>query len=220
LLPRAELTGTPLRGAVVAVDRARDRVAARASLGLPAERFTLFAFGGSLGSGKLNEVVAAYAAARADRADLAVHHVVGTRNEAPAPAPAERPDGLWYQVVRYEDRMELGYAAADLVLARAGAVTVAELAATGQPALLVPWPLATEDHQTANAQVLAAAGGAVVIPEAELTAERLAAEVDRLQADPAALAAMSAGARSVGRRDAAGAVADLVERTALREPRA
>jgi UDP-N-acetylglucosamine--N-acetylmuramyl-(pentapeptide) pyrophosphoryl-undecaprenol N-acetylglucosamine transferase len=129
---------------------------------------------------------------------------------------------LWYQVVRYEDRMELGYAAADLVLARAGAVTIAELAATGQPALLVPWPLATEDHQTANARVLAAAGGAVVIPEPELTPERLTAEVDRLQADPAALAAMSTAARLVGRRDAAAAVAELVERHALppRETRA
>jgi undecaprenyldiphospho-muramoylpentapeptide beta-N-acetylglucosaminyltransferase len=220
-LPRAVCTGTPLRGAVAGLDRAHDRVAARAALGLPTDRFTLFAFGGSLGSGKLNEVVAAYAAARAARRDLAVRHVVGRRNEASAPASAERPDGLWYQVVRYEDRMELGYAAADLVLARAGAVTIAELAATGQPALLVPWPLATEDHQTANARVLAAAGGAVVIPEAELTPERLAAEVDRLQEDPAVLAAMGAAARSVGRRDAADAVADLVERHALppREPR-
>jgi UDP-N-acetylglucosamine--N-acetylmuramyl-(pentapeptide) pyrophosphoryl-undecaprenol N-acetylglucosamine transferase len=113
--------------------------------------------------------------------------------------------------------MDLAYAAADLVVARAGATTVAELAALGVPSILVPWPQAAEDHQTANALALVGAGGALLVPEPELNADRLVAEVDRLRADPAALAALSAGARSTGRRGAAAAIARLAEELAIGE---
>ncbi len=216
-LPRAVVTGAPLRDEILGLDRERDRDEARAALGLPRDRFVVLVFGGSLGSGKLNDVTAAYVDTVAGRGDLAVHHVVG-RRAVELPERAVRPDGLWYQPVRYEDRMHLAYAAADLVLARAGATTVAELAALGAPSILVPWPLATEDHQTANARVLADVGGAVLVPEAAFDATRMATEVDRLAADPAALVVMSRAARSVGRRDAAHQIAVLVERSAARTP--
>jgi UDP-N-acetylglucosamine--N-acetylmuramyl-(pentapeptide) pyrophosphoryl-undecaprenol N-acetylglucosamine transferase len=220
--PRKVVTGAPLRRAIVEVDVARDRRAARDALGIPNDRFTVLAFGGSLGSGKLNEVVGVFAGVSADRRDLAVRHIVGPRHAAlleaddrpggrPALVTTERADGLWYQVVRYEDQMHLAYAAADLVVARSGATTVAELAALGVPSVLVPWPLATEDHQTANARTLADAGAAVLVPETELTPERLAREVERLATDRAALGAMAERAGALGHRDAADRIAALVE---------
>jgi undecaprenyldiphospho-muramoylpentapeptide beta-N-acetylglucosaminyltransferase len=213
-LPRKVVTGAPVRASVLAVDPERDRTAARLALGLPEQRFTVLVVGGSLGSGALNDVTRAYVDANRGRRELAVHHVVGERNwDAGWPA-YEQGDGLWYQPVRYEDRMDLAYAAADLVVARAGATTVAELAAVGLPSVLVPWPLASEDHQTANAHVLADVGGSVLLPEAQLTAETLAAEIERLRSDAPARAAMAAGARGVGRRDAAEAIARLVEEAA------
>ena len=111
--------------------------------------------------------------------------------------------------------MDLAYAAADLVVARAGATTVAELAALGRPSILVPWPLATEDHQTANARALADVGGAVLVPEPELDAERLAGEVDRLRRRPGARwPRWRPAPASVGRRDAADRIAALAEELA------
>lgn len=212
-LPRAVVTGAPLRAALLT---APDRDRARAELGLPPDRFALLVVGGSLGSGHLNEVVRAFVAANRHRRDLAVRHVLGVRNDDGTWHPVDGHDGIAYQPVRYESRMDLAYAAADLVVARAGASTVAELAATGTPSLLVPWPLAAEDHQTANAHVLADVGGAVLVPEPAFDAARLTAEVDALAADPDRLAAMAARARGQGRPEASAAVALLAEEVASR----
>ncbi len=119
-LPRARVTGAPLRQEILSVDPARDRAAARAELDLPGDRFVLLAVGGSLGSAALNRVVEAFVAASADRTDLAVHHVAGERfvdaSTAGAGAPG-RAGGILYHVVGYEDRMPQAYAAADVVLA-------------------------------------------------------------------------------------------------------
>jgi undecaprenyldiphospho-muramoylpentapeptide beta-N-acetylglucosaminyltransferase len=216
-LPRRVVTGAPLREAILAVEPERDRAGARAALGLPPDRFTLLVVGGSLGAGKLNELVDGFVARNTHRSDLAVRHIVGERNWDPARVPLGGTDCLAYQPVRYEDRMDLAYAAADLVLARAGATTVAELAAIGVPSLLVPWPLAAEDHQTANARWLAEEGGALLVPETELTPDRLDAEIDHWQHDPEGRAAMAAAARRAGRRDAAHAIARLVETSARPE---
>jgi undecaprenyldiphospho-muramoylpentapeptide beta-N-acetylglucosaminyltransferase len=216
-LPRKVVTGAPLRPEILTVDPIRDRAPARATLGLPADRFTVLVFGGSLGSGALNAVMRTFVSDHAGRGDLSVRHVYGTRNEDGSWKAPEVPGGLVYQPVAFETRMDLAYAAADLVVARAGATTVAELAALGVPSILVPWPLAAEDHQTANAKALADAGGAVVIPEPQFDAPRLGAEIDRLRAEPDALRAMSTGARSVGRRGAAAAIARLAEELALGE---
>jgi UDP-N-acetylglucosamine--N-acetylmuramyl-(pentapeptide) pyrophosphoryl-undecaprenol N-acetylglucosamine transferase len=211
-LPRARVTGAPVRAELLAVDPDRDRTAAREALGLPPHRFTVVVVGGSLGSGALNRAVDDLLARWQHRSDMAVHHVLGARNDDGARLAVSGADRIAYQPVGYEGRMDLAYAAADVVVARAGATTVAELAAIGVPSVLVPWPEAAEDHQTANARWLADQGGAVVLPETELG--RLPAELERLQADPAARAALARAARAAGHRDAADAVARLVEECA------
>ena len=216
-LPRTVLTGVPLRPEIVGIDRDRDRDGARVELGLPADRFVVLVVGGSLGSGALNDVLRTFTQTRAQRHDLAIHHVYGARNDDGSWKSLDLPGGLIYHPVAFEDRMDLAYAAADLVVARAGATTVAELAAIGVPSILVPWPQAAEDHQTANAKVLADAGGAVLVPERELDVERLTREIDRLEADPVALAAMSTHARSLGRRGAALTIARLAEALATED---
>jgi UDP-N-acetylglucosamine--N-acetylmuramyl-(pentapeptide) pyrophosphoryl-undecaprenol N-acetylglucosamine transferase len=221
-LPRARLTGAPLRRAILTVDRDRDRGPSRELLGLPSDRFVLLATGGSLGSAALNDVVAAFVELNRDRADLAVRHVAGERFDAEAreraagaggTAAAPRP-GILYQVIGYEDQMPEAYAAADLVVSRAGASTVAELTAIGLPSILVPWPGAAADHQTGNARSLADVGAAVLLPETELSAARLGAELDRLRTDPGSLQAMSAAARAAGEIHRSGRLAQLIEEVA------
>ena len=106
--------------------------------------------------------------------------------------------------------------AADVVVSRAGASSVFELAAVGVASILVPLPIAAEEHQTANARALAHVGAAVVVADRDLTPQRLVDEVDALLARPGALTAMAEAARSVGRPDAAERVADLLVRHARR----
>lgn len=208
-LPRPVLTGAPLRAEVLAVDRDRDRDAARGALGLPLDRQVVGVVGGSLGSLALIEVVRELSTRWAGRRDLAIRVVTGNRWVDRAPPATDGGDGLLLQVVPFERHMELLYAAVDVLVARAGATTVAEIAAVGVPSVLVPWPLATEDHQTANARWLADVGGAVLLPEAELAA-RVGPELERLLTSPGDRTHLATAARTVGRRDAAAAVAALV----------
>jgi UDP-N-acetylglucosamine--N-acetylmuramyl-(pentapeptide) pyrophosphoryl-undecaprenol N-acetylglucosamine transferase len=218
-LPHATVTGAPLRLEVLAVDRSpAGRTAARAALGVDDDRFLVAVVGGSLGSGLLNSVVAEYVDAHAARSDLAVRHVVGVRflDEGRASPARHGRDGILYDVIGFEDRMPALYAAADVVLARAGASTVAELTAVGVPSILVPWAASAGDHQTENARLLADAGAALFVPEAELTSARLAAEVDRLQHDPGALTTMAERARELGTAHRSDALPALVERVAAR----
>ncbi|MBS1836803.1 MAG: UDP-N-acetylglucosamine--N-acetylmuramyl-(pentapeptide) pyrophosphoryl-undecaprenol N-acetylglucosamine transferase [Actinobacteria bacterium] len=234
-LPNPVVTGNPVRAEILAVAAAPDAPGARSALGIPPGRTVVVVFAGSLGSRRINEAVEGALASWGDRGDLAIHHVYGSRDWEGRPESARSdaagvdapPDRLWYRAVRYEERMDLALAAADLVVCRAGGTTVAELAVVGVPAILVPLPIATRDHQTANAGSLQRAGAAVVVPDAALDAPRLVAEVEAVLGDGAAagasaarhrLAAMSAAARSVGRPDAAGAVSDLVESAARRSP--
>jgi undecaprenyldiphospho-muramoylpentapeptide beta-N-acetylglucosaminyltransferase len=212
-LPRAVVTGNPVRDEILAAGRHRDVAAARRELGLPEDRVVIVAFAGSLGSRRLNAAVEGAAAAWSARSDLAIHHVVGARDWDTRNTP-DTPDtpGLVYRAVRYESRMDLALAAADLVVSRSGGTTVAELAVVGVPSVLVPLPIATRDHQTANAGPLVRAGAAVLVPDDELDADRLVREVAHLLADgPDGLARRADAARSLGRPDAAAAVADLVE---------
>ena len=225
-LPRAVVTGNPVRQEILAVDRSpAGRAAARAALGLPEGRQVLAVFGGSLGALRLNTAVLGALEAWSGRDDLAVRHVIGERDWSLVTGQvAESPPadgGLFYQPVRYDDQRELSLAAADLAVSRAGGNTVAELAAVGLPSVLVPLPGAPGDHQTANARHLSDAAAGVLVPDAEMSAARLMEEVDGLLGDPARLEAMEAAASRAARRDAAEAVAALVEahaRDASRPP--
>jgi UDP-N-acetylglucosamine--N-acetylmuramyl-(pentapeptide) pyrophosphoryl-undecaprenol N-acetylglucosamine transferase len=218
-LPRAHLTGAPIRPEVIAVDRTRDRAGARAALGIPPERTVVTVFGGSLGARAINDAVAGMVASWADRDDLYVHHVVGDRWLADAPPSREGAAGIMYRVIGYEDRMPLLYAASDLMVTRAGASTIAELAATGTPAVVVPWPGAAENHQLDNARTLTDRGAAVLLEEAELTVERLVSVVGGLVSDPGRLAAVSAAAHEAGERHRGDSLIRLIDAVASGEVR-
>ena len=213
-LPRAEITGAPVRQEVLSIDRVRDREAARSELGLPHDRFVFAVFGGSLGARRLNEVVAETVERLAARADVVIYHIVGERNMADAAPARDGSDGIMYRVLGYEDRMPKVYAAADLMMTRGGAATIAELATVGMPAIIVPWPGAAENHQVDNARELSDHHGAVLIEERDLTAERLIDELAGLITNPAELAAMSSAASAIGARHRGTALVDLIERVA------
>ena len=214
-LPRAVVTGNPVRSEILAVDRsAAGRAAARAALGLPEGRTVVAVFGGSLGALRLNNAVLGAFDTWGGRSDLALRHVVGERDWSLVTGESRDLGGLFWQPVRYDDQRELSLAAADIAVSRAGGNTVAELAAVGLPSILVPLPGAPGDHQTANARHLADAGAAVLVPDAEMSADRLVREVEGLLGDAGRLAAMGEAAARAGRRDAADAVAELVEQCA------
>jgi UDP-N-acetylglucosamine--N-acetylmuramyl-(pentapeptide) pyrophosphoryl-undecaprenol N-acetylglucosamine transferase len=215
-LRRAVVTGAPVRRAILEVDRVEGRTAARDALGLPHERFVVAVTGGSQGSGALNAAVQAYAAGHSDDVDLAIYHVAGERFFADAAGSASRGTRLVHRVVGYEPRMDLVYAAADLLVGRCGASTIAEIAVTGTPAVLVPWPGAAEDHQTANVRWLAERGAAVHLPESRLA--QLGEVIDELRADPARLAALAAAAHAAGEVHRRGSLGELIERVALPDP--
>lgn len=211
-LPRATVTGAPVRRVIRQVDRRAGRAAARRALGLPEERFVVAVIGGSLGSGILNEHVAAYVDAHGSDRALAVRHVVGERFAASAAASRDGAGGVLYQTVGYEDRMDLVYAAADLLIGRGGATTVAEVSVTGVPAILVPWAGAAEDHQTGNVRWLADAGAAVLIAESDVS--RLGDEIDALRGDDARRLALGTAAWDLGVQHREGGIAALVDRVA------
>lgn len=180
-----ELTGTPVRPALWSPG---DRAAARRELGLDPGLPTVLVFGGSQGARGINEAAPKALSA----AGLQVLHLAGAKEAeevraryARAGLPAQRAN-----VLPYLDAMEKGYAAADLVLCRAGASTLAELAGLRKPAVLVPYPHATGRHQDANAAVLARSGAARVVPESEL-GSRLAAELREILGSASALGEMS-----------------------------
>lgn len=215
-LPRAHTTGAPLRPEIISLDRARDRESARASLGLPADRLVITAFGGSLGARAINEAVAGLVERWSDRADVAVHHVAGDRWLVDAPPARDGAAGIMYDVIGYEDRMPLLYAASDLMITRAGASTIAELAATGMPAVVVPWPGAAENHQVDNARTLTDVGAAVLLEEADLTVDRLATVLADLLDHPDRLAEVGARAFAEGERHRGDSLIDLIETVAAR----
>lgn len=211
------LTGTPLRGAVVVGNPVRADVFGVERRPDPTRPLVLV-FGGSLGAGRINEAVVGLAGRWRDRGDVRIHHLAGRRNieacRATLVALRSGEDRLDYELADYEDHMEQRYAEAAVAVCRAGAVTVAELAGAGVPSVLVPLPGAPADHQTGNARALVDAGAAVLLPDAECTTERLAAELDALLGDGERLAEMGRRARGLARPDAAAHLADLVEEVA------
>ena len=212
-LPRSVVTGNPLRPEIRAAAEEHDRAAACAALGLPEDRTVLVAFSGSLGSRRVNDAVRGLATRWTNRADVAIRHVTGRRDYADFAGAGITGSRLLYQVVEYEDRMDLLLSAADVAVTRSGG-SVAELEALGVPAVLVPLPIATRDHQTANALVLVDAGAAVTVPDHELTTDRLEAELTPILADRERREEMSRAMRSLARLDAADQVATLIEEQA------
>jgi UDP-N-acetylglucosamine--N-acetylmuramyl-(pentapeptide) pyrophosphoryl-undecaprenol N-acetylglucosamine transferase len=178
---------------------ATDVAAARARFGLGDGERCVLVFGGSLGARSINE---AAVAAFAD-APYRVLHAAGTRDYA---ALRERVPRDGYDLREYIDGFGEALLASELSVARAGG-SIFEVAAHGRPAILVPYPHATADHQTANARWMAEGGAAIVIPDAELTPERLRTEVDGLLGDPARLQAMGRASAALARPDAAQRIA-------------
>lgn len=211
-LPRAELTGAPVRQAILDVDRSNDagRLAARRALGLGNERFVIAVMGGSLGSGVLNSALASYVEDHRDDARLAVRQIAGERFAS----RIEAVDGqVQHQVVAYEDDMAAVYTACDLLIGRGGASTVHEVAVTGTPSILVPWAESADDHQSDNVAWLSEVGGAVLLPEVDV--ERLGETIDVLRSDDARRAELAAAASRRGAVHRSGALAGLIERVAL-----
>jgi len=217
-LPRVkvELVGQPVRRAVTALasmsddERASFRVTARARLGLDPVAPTLFVFGGSLGSGPLNDTLPHVRLPD----DAQVLHLAGAGRDAPV-RDAWRAAGRRAVVLGYLGSIEGAYAAADVVVARSGASSIAEFAIAGLPSILVPLTTLRRGDQGANARVLERAGAAVVVAQTEPAfADRIGAEATRLLTDAGARAAMSAAARSIARPDAAERLADVIEATA------
>jgi UDP-N-acetylglucosamine--N-acetylmuramyl-(pentapeptide) pyrophosphoryl-undecaprenol N-acetylglucosamine transferase len=199
----------------------RDAVRARAGAPPPGEggALSLLAFGGSQGASAFSALIpAAVAALPAEmRARLSVAQQA-REGEAAAVAGSYAKSGIRAEVAPFFDDMPERLAAAHLVVCRAGASTVAELAAIGRPAVLIPFPAAMDDHQTANARALAEAGAAVLAPEAGLTPAALSAHLAALLGDPLLRARMADAARGQGRPEAAGTLAALVETLASGRP--
>lgn len=169
---------------------------------------TVLVFGGSQGAHALNRaMVEAAPRWRQAAATLAIVHQTGPRDVAWVREQYRR-HGVVARVEPYIDAMAEAMAAADLVVCRAGATTIAELAAAGRPAILVPLPAATDDHQQRNAELLVRAGAAEIIPHAELTGERLADRVLALAAEPERRQRMGRAARRLARLDAADRIVD------------
>jgi UDP-N-acetylglucosamine--N-acetylmuramyl-(pentapeptide) pyrophosphoryl-undecaprenol N-acetylglucosamine transferase len=201
------VTGRPVPAGTAGGDQA----AARARLGVPAEGPCLLVFGGSLGARRLNDAaLEAFGAA----APCSVLHAAGRRDyDALRARLDELGSPPHYRLFPYVEPFADALAAADLAVARAGG-SVFELAAAGLPSILVPYPLATGDHQEANARFMADSGAAVVIADAELDAPRLSREVGELLAAPQRMAELANAAGAVARPDAAERVAEELLRVA------
>jgi UDP-N-acetylglucosamine--N-acetylmuramyl-(pentapeptide) pyrophosphoryl-undecaprenol N-acetylglucosamine transferase len=214
LAAKATTTGNPVRPMVLAA-------AAQAyAAAVPAEALNLLVTGGSQGARVMADIVPSAIAQLGEdlRARLIVVQQARGEDEARVREAYARI-GAKAEVAPFFADLPARIAASHLIVSRSGASTVAELAAIGRPSILVPLPNALDQDQLANANVLANAGGAVVLKQDDFTPERLAAEITALAADPGKLATMAAGAKSAGVLDAAERLADLVLRVANVVPR-
>ncbi len=199
-LPGAEWVGNPVRAAIHALPAPELRLAGRTG------PLRLLVLGGSQGARSLNLTVPALLGRNAPGAGFEVRHQCGASDHQ-AVSAAYRAAGIAAQVTPFIDDMAGAYGWADLALCRAGALTLAELAAAGLPALLVPYPHAVDDHQTRNAEALVAAGAARLVAEGEGFVDRLGAALTRLTAREV-LAPMAVAARALARPDATQRIAD------------
>ncbi len=201
----AEHVGLPIRRMISTLDRTSLRAEARAAFGLDPDLPTLVVTGGSQGARRLNQAVSG-AAALLGRAGVQVLHVVGPKGEAD---PVRVEGGPPYVVAHYVDRMDHALAAADLMICRAGASSVTEAAATGVPAIFVPLPHGNGE-QRRNAEPVVRAGGALLVEDADLTPQWVAATVPGLLLDPEVLAVMGRAAAGLIPADADDRLAAIV----------
>ena len=204
-------TGNPVRAAIAALPEPARRLSEHAGA------LHLLVIGGSLGAEALNRVVPQAVARLPQEARPQIHHQTG-QADADAVRARYQELGSDVRVEAFVEDMAAAYAWADLVVCRAGALTVAELCAAGVASILVPFPYATDDHQTGNAGYLADAGAAVLLPQPELTAERLAERLAAYSADRPVLLEMASRARELARPDAARQVAGFCLQAAGQAP--
>ena len=210
---RTAVTGNPVRVDFLERTERQRRTSAYRRFGLERERTTLLVFGGSQGARSINRAVTGSRDLWARPTDLQILHAAGRTLVDDARAEWEAPGGAsapLVSVVDFIDDMARAFAVADVIVCRAGATTIAELTVLGKVSVLVPYPHAARDHQTRNANDLAAVGAARVIVDADLTPEALVAAAEPLLLDPALRAEIGGAARSFGRPDAARNVARLV----------
>jgi UDP-N-acetylglucosamine--N-acetylmuramyl-(pentapeptide) pyrophosphoryl-undecaprenol N-acetylglucosamine transferase len=203
------VTGAPVRASLRI---AKDAASARDRLSLDPDRTTIVVMGGSQGARSVNEAVTALVTRRTLQPDWQVLHVSGERDHAYMQAEQrEVAPGNRVRLVPYLDDPSDAYAAADVVIARAGASTLAELATTGTPSILIPYPYAAEQHQAHNAALFAEAGAAVVLPDADVDGDRLWWTL-REVLEPDKHGAMRRAARSLAPRNAGATIVARIER--------
>ncbi len=197
---KCRLSGNPTRAEL----RHAERAAARAAFDAPCDASLLLVFGGSLGSLALNTAMEAHLTTLLADENVYVVWQTGARYYERLRARVQEHPRL--RLLQYIDRMDLAYAAADVVLCRAGAITCSELMVTATPAILVPSPNVAEDHQTKNAQSMAAAGAAILMPETNLH-QAVAEKISALPKDRHGRQQMAEAARKLARPDAAERIA-------------
>lgn len=206
---KAVITGNPVRAEFFTVPP-KAREGAPDGAGTTHILFT----GGSQGARAINEAqMDALALLKNEMSRLTITHQTGEKDYERVRSAYEKA-GITAEVKPFIERIVDEFARADLVVCRAGATTVAELAAAGRPALMIPFPFATDDHQRSNAEAVARAGAGRMILQAELTGERLAQEILTLVRDPAQLQQMATASRRIAHRDAAAKVVDLAMKIA------
>lgn len=214
---RVIVTGTPVRGDFLNHVKSQ----AKADLGLPVNKPLVVSVWGSLGAAHMNEIMAEVIERAVNKPFFSLIHSAGKRGYADMTEKLKRDDCTDYASQGFEVReyiydMSRVMAAADLVLCRAGASTLSELTLLGKPAILVPSPNVTNNHQEKNARVLEAAGGARVLLEGQFTQDSLLGEISDLLSEPEKLLVMSEKMKALGVPDAANKIADVVEELANR----
>jgi UDP-N-acetylglucosamine--N-acetylmuramyl-(pentapeptide) pyrophosphoryl-undecaprenol N-acetylglucosamine transferase len=198
----AEWVGNPVRAEIAALPAPRERVAGRE------DSLRVLVLGGSQGAHSLNVLLPQVFQRRGSGMHLHIRHQCGARHLDKTREIYEATD-IDAQVEPFIDDMAVAYSWADIVICRAGALTLAELCAAGLPAILVPFPQAVDDHQTRNAQVLVEAGAAILVAEGDDFVKRLGTALDELARDRSHLLAMADAARTLARPDAVTRIAGL-----------
>jgi len=208
-----EITGTPVRTELVRLDRRE----ARQKLGLQEDLMTVLVMGGSQGASGINQaMIKALPFLRG--VSVQVIHLSGARDERLV-TDNYRRENVPARIAAFHHRMEEAYSAADLVVARAGAASLAEFAAFSLPGILIPFPYATDDHQTRNAEIYARVQAAILLKESEVSGELLAHKIRELIEDPERIQQMAANSSRLAPQDAAGRVVTTMERYTTHEAR-